>query len=152
MAKTRTSHIGNFVAGEVADETREWYRVTSDADVLTAVDAWDAYYEAFEEWLIDNPGMLLFDYEPIWEEENDQEAPEHAAVADRDAITDKEALFVEVRFFMDHDDDSQQTAINASWCQLNSTNIPGLVPGDFAIFVKVFNARRKKLKLDPPAV
>lgn len=151
MAITITSHIRDMVAGEVADDTRELYRNTSDASVLAAVDAWDAYYEAFEEWLVDNPGMQLFDYEPIWEEENDHSAPEFAAVADRDSITDKEALFVEVRFFMEHDDGSDRTAINASWCQMNSTNIENLVPGDFAIFRKVFNSRRKKLKLDPPS-
>lgn len=140
-----------MVAGEVADNTRELYRVTSDRDVLIAVDAWDEYFAEFELWLEGNPGMQLSDYKPVWEEESKQIAPDHAAVADREVITDKEALFVEVRFFMDHDDGSPKEAINAPWCQLNSTNIPGLVNGDFAVFPKVFNARRTRLGGDPPA-
>lgn len=153
MARTRTSHIKNMNAGEVADDTREWFRVTGDVDVLVAVDAWDAYIEDFEEWKADgNPDGLLLDYQPIWEEEesNERRAPEFAAVVDRDSITDKEALFVEVRFWMEHDDGSPPTGINAPWCQVNSTNIENLQPGDFAIFRKVFNSRRKKLDLDPP--
>lgn len=150
MARTRKSAIKNMNAGEVADDTREWFRVTSDYDVLQAVDAYDAYEEEFSAWLDDNPGMPRSDFDAIWSAKNGkQPPPEFAAVVDRNAITDREALFVEVRFFEEHDDNSKRTKINASWCQVNSTNITTLVPGDFAIFRKVFNARRTKLGLDP---
>lgn len=150
MAKTRTSHIKNMVAGEVADDTREIYRVSSDEVVLSAVDAWDAYQAKFDAWLEDNPGMTMDDYEPVWSAvNNNQRPPEFAAVVDRLVITDPEAIFVECRFFMDHDDGSQKEGVNAPWCQVNDTNIPTLNAGDLAVLKKVFNARRTKLGLNP---
>lgn len=150
MAKTRTSHIKNMVSGEVADDTREWFRVSSDETVLNAVDAWDKYQADFDAWLEDNPGMAMLDYAPEWSAENgNRRPPEFAAVADRAVITDEEAVFVEVRFFMNHDDGSRLEAINAPWCQMNPTNIPGMIAGDLAILAKVFNARRTYLGLDP---
>ena len=139
-----------MVAGEVADNTREWFRVTSDAEVLQAVDAWGAYQADFDEWFKDNPGMDMDDYAPAWSvEHGDRRPPEFAAVVDREVITDPEAIFVECRFFMDHDDGSLKEAINAPWCQVNAINVPGLVSGDFAVLLKVFNARRAYLGLNP---
>lgn len=150
MARTRTSHIGNMTAEEVADNTREIYRVTSDTDVLAAVDAWDEHEAGFDEWLLDNAGLTMDDYNAEWSEEHDdRRPPEFAAVVDRAVITDKEAIFVECRFFMTHTDVTELEAINASWCQINATNIPGIIASDFAILVKVFNARRAYLGLNP---
>ena len=151
MAKTRTSHIGNMVSGEVADDTREIYRITSDIDVLSAVDSYDKYFAEFEAWLEEagNEGKSISVFQAKWESEHKHKVPEFAAVADRDNISDPESVFVEVRFFEVHSDGSKRSAINAPWCQMNSTNINGLVAGDFAIFTKVFNARRAYLGLNP---
>ena len=136
--------------GQVADGTNLRFRVTSDIDVRSFVDAWDEYFAEFEIWLIDNPAQAISDFEPIWETENGRGAPEFAAVTDRDNITDKESIFVEVRFFETHSNGDRQSALNASWCQVNDTLIPGIPIGFWTGLKKTFNARRTKVGGDTP--
>lgn len=125
--------------GQVADETREWFRVTSDADVLAAVDAydawvaWDAYNSDQAAWNLVNP-----DTDPP------PEAPKAypAAVADRANITDAEGIFVELRFFATHSDPNEKDLpVNVGWVQVMA-NAPGTSAGFFNDLRLIFNALR----------
>ncbi len=138
MAITGTRSIKDMVAGEVAAETREWFRVTDKATVLSAVNAynawvaWDAYNSNQAAWNLANP-----DTDPPLE------APEvtAAAVADRDNITVPESIFVELRFFAVHDDPNEEDKkVNIGWVQIKA-NVE-TSPGFFGDLLEIFNVLR----------
>ena len=127
-----------MTAGQVAPNTREWFRVTEAGVVLEAVDAydawvaWDNYNSDISAWELANP-----DTDPP------REAPQvrPASVADRDNITVPESIFVELRFFATHDDPNESTkSVNVGWVQVmaNVTTSAGF----FGDLLAVFNALR----------
>jgi hypothetical protein len=138
MAITGTRSIKDMTAGQVAPETREWFRVTDRATVLAAVDAyqawsaWDEYNSDQAAWNLANP-----DTEPP------QEAPlaHPAAVADRDNVTVTESIFVELRFFATHTDPNERDLpVNIGWVQVKENVVTSA--GFFADLLAVFNALR----------
>lgn len=138
MARTGTAVIKDMVAGQVAGGTRLWYRVADDKEVLGAVDAYDAWvlYDAYDQdraqWVLDNP-----DTTPP----NEVQQVRPATVADRDDITIKEKVFLEVRFFTVHDGGEAPLAVNIGWLQVIA-NVPGLTAGFWSGLTLGFNAAR----------
>lgn len=145
MAKTDTRSIPDM-AGSPADGTEFRYRVVDNQVVLTAVDAWDKYQTDVTDNYAGNANA--------WQTSNPiLRPPAHCAVADRDNITDPEKTFIEGRFVdVDESDPtnrSKKGTINASYRQVNATNIPTLAGGDLALLLKCFNALRATLGMNP---
>lgn len=149
MARTKTRSIPNMT-GAPSDDVREWFRVTPDLLVLDAVARWDAYVAENAAWNVANGGTQQ-DAEDAWLVNNDgHTAPEHCAVADPGNITDAEKVFVEVRFFeADESDPDDREPLSAPWVQANSTHFPTLSAGFLADLLKIYNARRTFLGMDP---
>lgn len=146
MTVTKSTTIKDMKAGEVADGTREWFRVTSDADVLAAVDAWDAWV-LWDEYNSDQAAWNLAN-------PDDDPPPKFpkvtkAEVADRKNITLPECWFVELRFFAAHTNNEPDKAVNVGWVQVKANVTTSA--GFFGDLVAVFNALRAMTPYAPAA-
>lgn len=79
----------------------------------------------------------------------DSFAIENGVVADPENVTLAEKVFVQARFVVENDLDSEKGRENGPWTQVSDTNFPTLSAGFLADVKKIYDVQRTTLGLDP---